>query len=152
MAGSFRRSPSAALVVGGDAAVTEIVASLRALSCVAVGVNAWQSAMEMMEAIEFGLVVVFVDRPSDWRSCRLIARRASCPVAVVTDYLAADRRYRKRAFGMGVAVYIRKPCTKARLREMMKQLAAGTGSIELVASARRRSRVNRCKPAVGRSG
>jgi DNA-binding response OmpR family regulator len=126
-------SRTVALVVGRDpCAGAEIVADLRQLGCIAIWVDASKAAIEMMETVQFGLILVSVDRPSEWQTCRRITSAASCPVAVVTHFLAGDRRYRDRAFRMGVAGYVRTPCTQRRLRELLRRVRAGEQAIEVV--------------------
>lgn len=89
----------------------------------------------MMRVVDFAVVIVNIEDAADWDPCRRIAAAAVCPVAVVTRFLARDRRYRQRAFRAGVAAYVCRPCTKARLREMLMRLRSGEIGIELVEGA-----------------
>ena len=117
----------------GDTA--SLVGDLRGLGRVAVSIDAYDTALEMMQVVEFAVVIVNIDDAADWHTCERIAATAACPVSVVTRFLARDRRYRVRAFGAGVAAYVCRPCSKACLREMLIRAKSGEIGIELVRGA-----------------
>jgi DNA-binding NtrC family response regulator len=123
------------ILVVGDESNTHLVYELRRLGRTAVWVEACESALEMIEAVEFGLVIVNVEQAREWITCRRMAKASGCPVAVATRFLAADRRYRNRAFRSGVAAYMCRPFSRSRLREMLKRVGAGERSVELVEGA-----------------
>jgi DNA-binding response OmpR family regulator len=108
---------------------------VRRLGRIAVWVDACESALEMTEAVDFAAVLVNVDEIAAWTICRELARAARCPVAVVTPFLARDRRYRNRAFRAGVSAYVCQPCTTARLRALLARLSSGETAIELTDGA-----------------
>ncbi|MBA2258963.1 MAG: hypothetical protein H0W18_08710 [Acidobacteria bacterium] len=89
----------------------------------------------MTEAVDFAAVLVNADDRAAWRVCGELARAARCPVAVVTTFLARDRRYRNRAFKAGVAAYVCRPCTTGRLRALLARLSSGETGIELTDGA-----------------
>jgi AmiR/NasT family two-component response regulator len=124
------------LVVSGNPAAADWVTNdLRALGRIAVSSDTCETALEMMRIVDFAVVMVNIEDAADWDRCRRIAAAAACPVAVVTRFLARNRRYRKRAFRAGVAAYICRPCTKTRLYEMLMHLRSGETSIEMVEGA-----------------
>lgn len=124
------------LVITRDPATGEaLVRRLRALKQVAIWIDTCGAALEMMQVLEFALVIVDVDRRADWATCRRIVARRSCPVAVVTRFLNRDRRYRTCAFELGVAAYVCKPCTQSRLRELLRRAASGNRDIEVIGGA-----------------
>ena len=89
----------------------------------------------MMEVVDFSLVIVDVAGAADWRVCRRLVESRRSAVAIITSFLAKDRRYRRLAFKMGVAAYAGKPCARGRLREMLRRLERGERGIELVSGA-----------------
>ena len=123
------------LVVGDELNTPHLVSELRRLDRMAVWVDACRSALEMVEAVEFGLVIVNVEQAREWATCRRLAAASGCPVVVATRFLAADRRYRNRAFRAGVAAYMCRPFSRRRLRELLTRVGAGERSVELVAGA-----------------
>lgn len=125
------------LVVGRDFVTLEaILRDVRQLTQVAIWIDSCETAREMMQVVEFAVVVVDVEGPTDWRVCRRLAVPRNRRIAVVTRLLAPDRHHRETAFAMGVAAYVCKPCTRARLRAMLKRVQAGEPRIELVDGAR----------------
>jgi DNA-binding response OmpR family regulator len=110
----------------------DVVNGLQRLGRVAVSIDACRAAVEMLRAIEFGLVIVDIRTSSDWRTCRRMTAEGGCAVVVVSHLLARDRRYRKRAFAMGVVAYVRKPCTRQRLRETLARVKSGETAIEVL--------------------
>jgi DNA-binding NarL/FixJ family response regulator len=86
----------------------------------------------MMDVVAFALVVVDVVSAADWLACRRLVQSGRSPIAVLTNFLAEDRSYRRFAFEMGVRAYAGKPCTGDRLREMLSRLDRGERCIELV--------------------
>jgi DNA-binding response OmpR family regulator len=125
------------LVVSRDpAAGQSLTDDLRTLGRIAVYIDGYDAALQMIRDVEFGTVIVNVDDESDWSVCRRIAARAACPVAVATRLLARDRRYRRRAFRAGVAAYLFRDRTRLRLRQILTRLTNGERSIESVDGAR----------------
>jgi hypothetical protein len=55
----------------------------------------------MMEVVEFSLVIVDVGGAADWYVCRRLSSSRRSPVAIISSFLAEDRRYRRFAFEMG---------------------------------------------------
>jgi two-component SAPR family response regulator len=124
------------LVVGLDPTLGgSIVTLLRRLGHIAVWVDAPHSAIEILETVECRLVFAIVEHDTDWQMASRLARTGHCKVAIVTRFLAANRRYRDRAFRAGVAAYLSLPCTVERLREAVERLERGDAAIELVAGA-----------------
>lgn len=125
------------ILVVGDEPMTpaRLVAELRRLGRTAVWVETCESALEMVGAVEFGLVIVYVERAADWTTCRRLTAGSTCPVVVATRFLAPDRRYRRRAFRGGVRGYMCRPFNRRRLREMLTRIGAGDTPIELVGGA-----------------
>jgi DNA-binding response OmpR family regulator len=121
------------LVVAGDSLTARtLIGDLRQLGHITVTIEACGTALEMMQAVQFGLAIVEVERRTDWRTCRRVVAAARCPVAVVTRLLARDRRYRESAFGMGVTAYVCTPCSRTRIRELLRRIGSGDRAIELV--------------------
>jgi DNA-binding response OmpR family regulator len=124
------------LVVGEDQLTpARLVAELRRLGQTAVWVDACESALEMIGAVKFGLVIVYVDRAAGWATCRRLAAASDCPAVVATRFLAADRRYRRRAFRDGIRGYMCPPFNRRRLRELLTRVRAGERAVELVVGA-----------------
>lgn len=127
---------SVGLIVTSDTTLAErLVHELRALDWIAVSVDNCDIAHEMMEVVDFSLVIVDVADAPDWLVCRRLVDARRSTVAVVTSFLAEDRRYRRFAFQMGVAAYACKPCAPSRLDEMIRRLQQNERCIELVAGA-----------------
>lgn len=123
----------AVLVVSGDPTVAaQIDDDLRALGRTVSRAATCAQALTRLGRGGVGLVLVDVDSVADWIACGRIAAASRCPVAIVTRFLARDRRFRETAFGMRISAYVAKPCTPARLRELVRQLRSGARSIELV--------------------
>ncbi len=121
------------LVVSGDrAAAGQIADDLRALGRTVSRAVTCAHALARLRRGGVGLVLVDVDSLADWIACGRIAAASRCPVAIVTRFLARDRRFRETAFGMRVSAYVAKPCTPSRLRELIRHLRSGARSIELV--------------------
>jgi DNA-binding NarL/FixJ family response regulator len=121
------------LVLASDIAVGEqTVGDLRRLGRVSVMVDAATAAIEMMQAIDFAFVMVHVSTADDWSACRAVTAAAGCPVAVVTYLIARDRRYRRRAFAMGVSAYLHRPYKRRDLRYLLRCLEQGGTEIEVV--------------------
>jgi DNA-binding response OmpR family regulator len=128
------------LVVGRDNWHAQpIVDELRRLECTAVWADTCAIAREMMEVVDFSLVIVDVECAEEWMICGQIAVIAQCRVAVMTPLLADDRRYRDAAFGMGVDAYVSSTDVRGRLEELLTRLGAGERRIELVDGLRRLS-------------
>jgi DNA-binding response OmpR family regulator len=123
------------VVARGPATGESIVRDLRQLEQVAVCVDSCEPAFDMMQIVEFALVVVDVDNPADWAVCRPLVASGCCPVAIVTRFLRRDRYYRSRAFSMGAAAYLCKPCTISHLRELLTRVRSNERDIEIVRGA-----------------
>ena len=123
------------LVVAKSPTAETLIRELRQLTRIAVAIDSCESALEMMEVVNFGLVIVEIRDDADWCTCRRIVSAARAPVAVVTRCLARNRHFREFAFRMGVAAYIAVPCTPVRLRALLRHIEAGRGGIELVRGA-----------------
>jgi DNA-binding response OmpR family regulator len=119
-------------VAGDSVTAKALIGDLRRLGHITVTIDACETALEMMQAVQFGLAIVEVERRTDWQTCRRLVAAAGCPVAVVTRQLARDRRYREAAFGMGVTAYVCPPCDRTRIRELLRRIASGERAIELV--------------------
>lgn len=125
-------TPKVVLVLAREPTIAEpILVELRRMSYVAVWIDACSSALEMMDVVRFALAIVTVERRRDWAWCRRVAQAARCPVAVCTRLLAPDRRYRRKAFDMGVAAYVCPPCSRNCLRTLLHRLRRGDRQIEL---------------------
>jgi len=125
---------SIGLIVTSDETLAEhLVRELRALDWIAVPVDSCDTALEMMGVVEFSLVIADVAGTADWLVCRRLAESTRSPVAIITSFLADDRRYRRAAFEMGVVAYVGRPCARRRFREMLCRVEQGERYIELVA-------------------
>lgn len=130
------RAHSVGLIVTSDSTLAEhLVHELRTLDWIAVSIDCGDIALEMMEVVDFSLVIVDVARRPDWLVCRRLVEAKRCPVAIITGFLADDRRYRRFAFHMGVAAYACRLCVQGRLRDLLRRLERGERGIELVAGA-----------------
>lgn len=128
--------PSVGLIVSSDTALAEhLVQELRTLDWIAVSIDSCDIALEMMEAVDFSLVIVDIVAWADWLVCRRLVDAGRSTVAIVTSFLAEDRRYRRFAFQMGVAAYACRLCAQDRLCEMLRRLQRNERCIELVSSA-----------------
>ncbi len=105
---------------------------LRRLEQIAIAVDACDIAVEMMDVVEFALVIVDVETAADWRPCQRVLQSNRAPIAILTRFLAPDRRYRRWAFEAGAAAYVCKPCTKTRLRKLLGRLHRGERRVEVV--------------------
>jgi CheY-like chemotaxis protein len=125
--------PSAVLLMTSNPALADaLLTDLHHLRQIAVSVETCDSALEMMEAVAFTLVVVDVDAPDDWTRCRRLLRSNRAPVVVLTRFLVPDRCYRRWAFGAGARAYLGKPYTTSRLRRLLARLGRGDRRVELV--------------------
>ena len=125
-------APKAVLVLARERAMVEpILVELRRMSYVAVWMEACRPALDMIEGVRFALAIVAIEEPADWASCRRIVQAARCPVAVFTRLLAPDRRYRRKAFDMGVTAYVCPPCSRGCLRALLHRVRQGDSQIEL---------------------
>lgn len=125
----------AILVVGDAPTVRPLMEDLRHLRRRAVSVTTCGAAVELMRAEPIEAVIVNVDVVPDWITCWEVAGKADVPVAVVTRFLAPDRRYRDMAFAVGVAAYVCGDCTRARLRDLLPRLRAGERAMEFIDGA-----------------
>jgi DNA-binding response OmpR family regulator len=129
-----RNDRSAVLVVTHDPAFADrMLRDLRSLQWVAVAIDNCDIALEMMETVEFAVIIVDLVNVDGWSTCGRVVRSGRSPVVVVTQFLASDSRYRRTAFDMGVAAYLRKPCSIEPLRELFERLERGDGAVEIVA-------------------
>jgi DNA-binding NarL/FixJ family response regulator len=125
-------TPKVVLVLARDrASVEPILVELRRMSYVAVWMDACEPALEMIGAVGFALAIVAIEEAADWASCRRIVRAARCPTAVFTRLLSSDRRYRRKAFEMGVTAYVCPPCSRGCLRALLHRVREGDTQIEL---------------------
>ena len=72
-------------MVASDAPLAERpVHELRGLDWIAVSVDSCEIALEMMEVVEFFLVIVDVAGAADWRVCRRLVESRRSAVAIIT--------------------------------------------------------------------
>jgi DNA-binding response OmpR family regulator len=128
------------LIVTSDSSLAEhLLHELRTLDWIAVSVDDCDTALEMMEVVDFSLVMVDVTRERDWLTCRSLVEAKRSSVVVVTSFLADDRRYRTLAFQLGVVAYLYKLCAVGgRLCEMLRRLQRGERCVEFVDGAAHR--------------
>lgn len=136
------------LVVGfeertADAAVRE----LRRCGHIAIWLDSCVGALEMLGVVDFALVVIVVERNGDWDWCRRIVTATRTPVAVLTPLLARDRRYRLKAFTVGVVAYVCLPCTSGRVRKLLERLRAGDRHFALTTGSLYRDSANTGYPS-----
>jgi CheY-like chemotaxis protein len=121
------------LIAGGQAGTADsLVFELRRLGRTAVWMDSCESALTAIEEVEFDLVLLIVDRETDWTTCEHLVAAAACPVIVGTSVRAPDGRYRRQAFQAGVRAYMCPPYTRKRLREVIRRVADGERGVELV--------------------
>lgn len=131
------RARSVGLIVTSDRMLAEhLVHELRTLDWIAVSVDDCDIALEMMEVVDFSLVMVDVTRAQDWLAFRRLVEAKRGSVAVVTSFLADDHRYRTFAFQTGALAYVCRLCAVGgRLCEMLRRLQRGERCIEVVDGA-----------------
>jgi AmiR/NasT family two-component response regulator len=126
------RQPVVLLVTNDRMLAERALKDLRRLEQIAVAVDTCDVALEMMDAVEFALVIVDVEAAADWWTCQRVLQSHRAPVAILTRFLAPDRRYRRWAFEAGVNAYVCKPCTTSRLRKLLGRLHRGEPCVEVV--------------------
>jgi CheY-like chemotaxis protein len=129
---SRQRWSGALLMTSNRALASSLLRDLRRLGQTGVSVDSCEVALEMMGAAEFALVIVDVDAPGDWWTCQRLVQSKRAPVAILTRFVAPDRRYRRWAFAAGVSAYMCKPCTTSRLRRMLSRMRRGDLQVEVV--------------------
>lgn len=112
MAAADRPPRIAALVLGGDSTVPDVVRRLTELNCIAIGVDPCQS------------------RPKCGDD-RVRAHRRLCGSVIGLQSGVVSPPWPPAQSQMGVAAYVRIPCTQRRLREMTKRLATGEWLIDI---------------------
>jgi len=123
------------LVVSESETTDALIRELGQLQCIAVAIDTCEAALEMMDVVNFQLVIVEITADADWRTCRRIVNAARAPVAIITRFLARTRRFRECAFRMGVIAYVCMPCTATRMRTLIRCIESGQRGIELVQGA-----------------
>lgn len=118
------------LIVGDPASarvrrVLKATASVRARTNVlAVPPKVWPSRLDA--------VLLAIDTMTDWMTCCRIAAVTRAPVIVVSDFLAADRRYRDLAFAAGAAAYVCGSASAADWSALLARVRAGERGIEIL--------------------
>ncbi|MGV3520541.1 hypothetical protein [Luteitalea sp.] len=81
-----------------------------------------------------GADVVLVDltRPAQWDEWGPAGLgEGSAPVVVLTGWVAEDGRFRKRAFGLGCAAFVAKPCHPRVLVTVLRRVLDGERHIAI---------------------
>jgi hypothetical protein len=101
----------------------------------------------MLETVQCDALFVIVEEDQDWHVAVRLASTGHGPVAIVTRFLAPDRRYRNAAFTAGAAAYLSLPCTMDQMREAIARLRRGDVAIELVRDSYHQGKTSgtRCK-------
>jgi CheY-like chemotaxis protein len=122
------------LVVSGDAEVAtmyghwlEGTMGVRT-SCVTTCADAEQ-ALERQGA---DVVLVDVTRWQQWDECRRLTARHVAPVVALTGWVAADGRFRRRAFESGCAAFVAKPCHPRAIVSILHRVSAGERRLVLM--------------------
>jgi DNA-binding response OmpR family regulator len=124
------------LIVTSDTTLAEhLVHELRTLDWIAVAVDDCDIGLEMMEVVDFSLVMVDITRAQDWMACRRLVEAKRSSVVVVTSF-ADDERYRTFAFQTGAVACVCRLCAVGgQLCEMLRRLQRGERCIELLGAA-----------------
>jgi len=105
------------------------------LGHIAVTIDRWEVAIEMMEVVPFTLLIVDADTSCQWWLCHCLLNARRTPIAVVTRFLARDGRYRRGAFETGATAYVCKPCTRDRIETLLARVRLGEPRIDISAGA-----------------
>ena len=77
-----------------------------------------------------GIVLVDVTRFDRWSDCATLGHRDGAPpIVVLTGWVSADGRFRKRAFDAGCAAFIAKPCHPGALVTVLRRVLDGERGI-----------------------
>jgi DNA-binding response OmpR family regulator len=120
--------PSNVLLVSSDPEARQLysawfaqVANLRT-TCT----SAFDHAQEVIEAAVPDVVLLDVTHFQQWNDCACLGRdRRMPPVVVLTGWVAADGRFRRRAFDAGCAAFVAKPCHPRVLVSVLGRVLAG---------------------------
>ena len=78
------------------------------------------------------VVLVDLAHVGQWQACASLGQRADAPpLVVLTGWIAADGRFRKRAFDAGCAAFIGKPCHPRVLVTVLRRVLDGERHIAM---------------------
>jgi CheY-like chemotaxis protein len=131
--------PLGLLIVAADADMRELfgLTLTNTLRCTTRSAGNAAAACRALRAGErFDAILFDLDADAAWTDCdALVACAGATPVIVVTGWIAADGRYRRRAFEAGAAAFVLKPCSEKTLAAAVRRVCRGERGVELIAPA-----------------
>ena len=103
----------------------------------------WDASRVLIREAHPRAIVVEIERAIDWHRCsQLVAdgALAGAPVIALTSWVAPDGRYRRRAFELGCAAFVAKPCFVDQLLEVVERVCQGESQVEVLSGMRARAR------------
>jgi two-component system cell cycle response regulator DivK len=124
------------LIVSADADVCDLyVQVFRFNRIAAIGVNHVDDAAALGRNAPIAAILFDVLTAHDWTACQAIAATdglAAVPVVVLTAWVAADGRFRRRAEEIGCAAFISKPCAPDLIVSTVERVRRGERGIEII--------------------
>ena len=122
------------LISDAEQFADRIVSVLRVNRIGVVTVDTCRQALALVpEHLRPRAVVVDIERAAHWSSCEDVvaaADRVPCPVVAVTSWTAFDGRFRRRAFGVGCAGFVRKAIAREVLASALQRVTSGERRID----------------------
>jgi DNA-binding NtrC family response regulator len=84
--------------------------------------------------MKIAAIVVDIHHEVDWDLCAAVSqhvRAQALPVIVISGYVAADGRYRRRAAQCGCAAFMAKPALPADVEVTIERVLSGEQGIEV---------------------
>jgi DNA-binding response OmpR family regulator len=124
------------LLVAGDPDIGELYTMMlaRAIEARTTWVHTIRTARTLIAKEQaFHTIVVDIMMPSDWDECEVLAREERAPgIVAITGWIAADGRFRRRAFEAGCAAFLAKPCEPKVLVEAVRRVQRGERNLVFV--------------------
>lgn len=114
-----------------------IVSSIRQRRRPVVSLDQAATVERIIGGAKIAAVIVCVERAGDWLECDTVVRTAKqhqLPVVALTRWASLDGRFRRRAFDLGCAAFVREPCDTDVLVAVSDRVTAGERHIEVIAS------------------
>lgn len=121
------------LVVASDHETAErYVGGLRDCGVITLSVDTSDTALDIMEAVDFAAVFVDVPRADDWWLLLRLAATPSCtPVLIPVARMVPDGRYQRLAFAIGCAAFIGRPADGHELWHALQCVSNGEWHVEV---------------------
>lgn len=130
---AIRLSGPVVMVGADDRYADGIIASLRRARVACVSIDSC-AALSMFELTGLGAIAVDLARAMDWHACRELSDRAAAqdvPVLAVSNWVAPDGRYRRRAFELGCVAFVYKTASAEPLIEALCRISSGERYVQV---------------------